>query len=494
MDERIIELRAELREDPTSRLFYQLGELLRREEAHEEAVRVLRAGLAHHPRYVAAWVALGRSLSTLERHAEAEEACAEALELDPENAVAARMIGESAAARGDLARAVKALELARVLAPRDPDLEELIAEVETGLSRERPLRQPTEAEGLSGPPPTSGRPPGGLTTIPARHLELPELELAEVGEGDPFQFAGGDTGVWMLGDDVFATPEPEPEPELAMADETAESVEVAETASAGQEPVEEAPEPGGAASPEWEFEEAPVTPGRFGPVEADDRGREDWEVEGLEGGVEPPPEESPGWDVATPVIWARSVPPAEPAGEAAGEPEALEDLEADDGREFEPPEDVAAAEPVAVRDEGAPVEGESLSGTLAEEAPLEVDPGELSEPETMPRPGEEEEWAEVEEVPLPTLTLARLAYEQGDLRLAERTLLGVLERQPSSEEARSLLERIRGQGAPPTGPEVEEEAPAAAAVGQGVSPAVAKIAALRAWADAIRLAAEQRSP
>jgi len=468
MDERIIELRAELREDPTSRLFYQLGELLRREEAHEEAVRVLRAGLTHHPRYVAAWVALGRSLSTLERHAEAEEACARALELDPENAVAARMIGESAAARGDLVRAVKALQLARVLAPRDPDLEELIAEVETDLSREGPLRQPTEAEEPSGTPPASGLPPGGLTTIPARHLELPEFEVAEVGEGDPFQFAGGDTGVWMLGDDVFATPE--------------------------QEPVEGAPEPGGATSPEWELEEAPVATGRFGPVEADDQGREDWEVEGLEGGPEPPPEESPGWDVATPVIWARPVPPAEPAGEAAGEPEALEDLEADDGRGLEPPDEVAAAaEPVAVRDEGALVEGESLSETLAEEAPPEVEPEELSEPETMPGP-EEEEWAEVEEVPLPTLTLARLAYEQGDLRLAERTLLGVLERQPSSEEARSLLERIRGQGASPAAPEAEEEAPAAAAVGQGVSPAVAKVAALRAWADAIRLAAEQRSP
>ena len=89
MDERIAELRAELREDPTSRLFYQLGELLRREEAHEEAVRVLRAGLEHNPRYVAAWVALGRSLAALERHEEAEGACARALELDPENAVAA---------------------------------------------------------------------------------------------------------------------------------------------------------------------------------------------------------------------------------------------------------------------------------------------------------------------------------------------------------------------------------------------------------------------
>ena len=62
MDYRIEQLRYLLREDPSSRIFFQLGELLRREGDAAEAVEVLESGLERHPRYVAAWVSLGRVL------------------------------------------------------------------------------------------------------------------------------------------------------------------------------------------------------------------------------------------------------------------------------------------------------------------------------------------------------------------------------------------------------------------------------------------------
>ena len=58
MDYRLEQLRFQLREDPSSRLFFQLGELLRKEGRLEEAVGVLEEGLEKHPRYVAAWVSL----------------------------------------------------------------------------------------------------------------------------------------------------------------------------------------------------------------------------------------------------------------------------------------------------------------------------------------------------------------------------------------------------------------------------------------------------
>ena len=45
-------------------------------------------------------------------------------------------------------------------------------------------------------------------------------------------------------------------------------------------------------------------------------------------------------------------------------------------------------------------------------------------------------------IPLPTMTLARLAIDQGDLDLAERTLRGVLEREPGHAEAAELLETL----------------------------------------------------
>ena len=136
MDYRLEQLRYALKEDPSSRQFYQLGELLRREGLLDEAAGILRQGLTHHPRYVSAHIALGRTLIEKREHAEAEQVLATALNLDPENAVAARLIGQSAMARGDHLRAIQALKLARALGDSAVTLEEEIAEVESELARQ----------------------------------------------------------------------------------------------------------------------------------------------------------------------------------------------------------------------------------------------------------------------------------------------------------------------------------------------------------------------
>jgi len=85
-----------------------------------------------------------------------------------------------------------------------------------------------------------------------------------------------------------------------------------------------------------------------------------------------------------------------------------------------------------------------------------------------------------DELPLPTLTLARLALSQGDLELAERTLEGLLERVPESDEAAQLLHEVRRRRTD-------------AVFAPSASTAVAKVAALQRWLDAIRLAAERRT-
>ena len=486
MDERITELRAELREDPTSRLFYQLGELLRREEAHEEAVRVLRGGLEHNPRYVAAWVALGRSLAALERHEEAEKAGARALELDPENAVAARMIGESAAARGDLVRAIKGLKLARVLAPRDQDLEDRIAEVEAGLAEQGLLEAPPPRPHDSGSSPRLGadiRPlPGGLTTIPSRRLELPPLEIAQVEEGDPFLLdSGGERGTWGLGEDVFEAPEPEPEPELEMALDTSPAVE-AESWRETLEPWDKTAVSEVAEPPDWELGDESVAAESVEHRPAAEQPLPDWEVDDLDEAELPPPDSSGGWEVATPVAWAAVPSEGQPPQEVVAALEPADEMELESAHR-----DDVVGEPGAFDTEPAGVE--ELVETDEEWQVLEAGPED--EPTSQV---DEADWSEVEEIPLPTLTLARLAYEQGDLRLAERTLMGVLERQPQSAEASALLERVRREREPV--PEAVSASDDAAAVerSETASPAVAKIAALRAWADAIRLAAEQRYP
>ena len=79
-----------------------------------------------------------------------------------------------------------------------------------------------------------------------------------------------------------------------------------------------------------------------------------------------------------------------------------------------------------------------------------------------------------EELPLPTMTLARLALDQGDLELAEQTLRGVLERDPSHSEANELLAGLAdGTGPAPQDDRVADEtgdatgAGVAALVGRG---------------------------
>jgi len=77
---------------------------------------------------------------------------------------------------------------------------------------------------------------------------------------------------------------------------------------------------------------------------------------------------------------------------------------------------------------------------------------------------------------LPTVTLARLALEQGDPELARRTLEQVIALRGESEETAALAARIE----------------AATATERAASLAGRKAARLQAWMRAVRLAAESR--
>jgi len=185
MDYRLEQLRFELREDPSSRIFFKLGEYLRREGEFDEGVEILRAGLEEHPRYVAAWVSLGRALLVNGDSAAASEALASALELDPDNAVAALFAGEAAIANEDWVEAVKALKRARGLTPQDDALDERIAFVEEKLVGLGLFEQPTP-------------------TAAASRESPPALVVTDT-HGEPFPVhSAGDTGEWKDANDVFA--------------------------------------------------------------------------------------------------------------------------------------------------------------------------------------------------------------------------------------------------------------------------------------------------
>lgn len=131
---KIEELRFRLKTDPKSRLFYQLAEELRKVKGYEEAEQVLRSGLTHNPTYLAAWVSLGRTLREEGKHQDSIEAFAKALQLDPGNAVAARLMAEAYLSLGDKVEAIKKYKLVRALMPADEELDALIDRLEDEIN------------------------------------------------------------------------------------------------------------------------------------------------------------------------------------------------------------------------------------------------------------------------------------------------------------------------------------------------------------------------
>lgn len=132
------ELRFKLKADPKSRLFYQLAEELRKAGHFDESEHVLRSGLVVYPTYLAAWVSLGRTLREQKNDAGAVDALNKALQLDPGNVVAARILADAYLALGEKLEAIKKYKLVHALLPSDEELRVTIERLE------RDLHEPVE--------------------------------------------------------------------------------------------------------------------------------------------------------------------------------------------------------------------------------------------------------------------------------------------------------------------------------------------------------------
>jgi len=127
---KIEELRFRLKTDAKSRLFYPLAEELRKAGQLEEAESVLRTGLEHHPTYLSAWVSLGRVLRDQKNDGAAVEPLTKAMQLDPGNVVAARLLADSYLALGNPLEALKKYKLVHALMPADEELEGIITRID----------------------------------------------------------------------------------------------------------------------------------------------------------------------------------------------------------------------------------------------------------------------------------------------------------------------------------------------------------------------------
>jgi hypothetical protein len=210
---KIDELRSKLKADPKSRLFYQLAEELRKAGQPAEAEQVLRSGMAFHPSYLAAWVSLGRVMREQKKDEGAVEALNKALQLDPGNVVAARLLGDSYLALGQKVEAIKKYKLVHALLPTDEALQEKVEELEREISgasvpapqpesappapqeSEAPAEQPAEALSLSAStpappaeeaPPSEAPPPRQAQTAADSEPVTSAAEPSAVLEESPF--------------------------------------------------------------------------------------------------------------------------------------------------------------------------------------------------------------------------------------------------------------------------------------------------------------------
>jgi tetratricopeptide (TPR) repeat protein len=567
MDYRIEQLRYLLREDPSSRIFYQLGELLRREGEAEEAVEILRTGLDRHPRYVSAWVCLGRSQRDLRALEEARQSFQIALDLDRENPVAARLLGETAVELEDWLGAVKALKLTRALAGADDELDIQIAMVEGRLDEDGRLDRP-----LGRPRPV---------TPPVRCLDVVNLST-----DDPFSAASEDAEVRLEIDDVFATAEVSVDAVAdaeAAVEDTAEAVAAAieVEAAAGEisvsepdeveeeerEPVAAAVEPETVEAPgEVAVDLAPIVDessvGAWsttmraagvsgavawtepsGEIVADDAVFPDdsWTEPGaaseaVEAVAEEPPDAADVDDVAETVTDEEPRLEAEPTELEAGLDVQPEDLAPEPVAAVEvaattdilaPPvethefDSIEVTHPIVIEKRVADAEDQALVEAAEEATDDEILPGEdrdadgveltrpIPVPDLLVKDGMPPQPTDLETpppsagaiaddpsaddieitdkrhelehgVPLPTMTLAKLALEQDDRPLAMATLESLIERDPANAKARLMLDELRAQEAG----FADERLRAVRAT--------TKIAALQGWLDAVRLAAERR--
>ena len=500
--ERIAELRRELESNPASRQFYQLGELLRRAGRAAESASVLRSGLTHHPRYVAAWVSLGRACLDRSQPGDAAAALHEALELDAHNPVAWRLLGEARLGDGDRFGALDAMQHALQLAPGDevlraavdslasetwppaaaPRSEEVVPAEAIPPTTEAPSELPAvAAQAATGSPPVVAEPPAPMSypsaetppppPMPASPAVRPAPPPAVAGDlEDPFAVALSTAGTAAALGDVFAVP--------------------VEAAGFAAEPF------GGAA----------------GPVSAQPPFLADFfEPEAVAAPVAEPAPVVPAVAVEPPALAEIEAAPA--IGAPAQEPYA-EDAQAASEAEAEPlatPEEVPLAAAADLAPESAyaaaPLEPlvEPLVEPLAElpaaeepwveAAPADADveggidaalavemapePPRVTDPEPAPAPAAAVSPLPAADATRPTLTLARLYLQQQDFPAAIAILERAVTADPDNQEARDLLDLVHDMMAPLPG-----ELPS-------LSVRERKIAALQGWLASLTLGQER---
>lgn len=165
------------------RVFARLANELRKSGDYDRAIEICRAQIPHQPGYISGHIVLGQSLYDSGRLEEARQSFETALNLDPENLIALRHLGDIARQHGEN-------EVAkgwyRRLLEVDPQNDEVTAQLEAmGGAAPAPLaEQPGFSEGFA--PPIELEALGGTPVSPdieTSEYRVPAVEKAPPSEG-----------------------------------------------------------------------------------------------------------------------------------------------------------------------------------------------------------------------------------------------------------------------------------------------------------------------
>lgn len=174
--DRIDELKARWEADPTSRVFVQLAEEYRRQGQTDDAIAVLEKGLADQPNYVSALVALGRCRLDAGDASGAVEILSRVTEQDASHPLAGKLLVEAHLQTGEIDEAAKRLDLYRMMADSDPEIEELESRLRE--ARDNEARDKSSA-GESVEPETDEAPEPAAPEPTAPEPATPELAPSE---------------------------------------------------------------------------------------------------------------------------------------------------------------------------------------------------------------------------------------------------------------------------------------------------------------------------
>jgi len=138
LNQQIAHFEDRLRLDPNSRAFVPLADLYRRTGQLIHARDLLRNGVARHPGYLTAQVALGLVLSELGDGEEARTVMNGVLNVDPDNLLALRLLAAGASDRGHWERACELAERLVRLSPEDSGARDVLQNARRRLQTPAP--------------------------------------------------------------------------------------------------------------------------------------------------------------------------------------------------------------------------------------------------------------------------------------------------------------------------------------------------------------------